>query len=251
MANYAVKKLAGMAGVSVRTLHHYDRIGLLRPSVRTEAGYRLYGEKELLRLQQILFYKEMDFELKTIADLLDDPGFDMVDALQHHKKSLLQKKHRIETLLETLDKTIGHLENKQTMKHEDLYKGLPKEQAQAWRKEAMERWPGQVEHSEQQLLKMSPEAFEELKTGFAANLRQLRDAAHKDPHSPEVQLLIAEHYRYILQFWGKPEAAPEAYKGLGDLYVSDERYTATEGNPDPAFAAFMQKAMHYFADRMA
>ncbi|MBO9155009.1 MerR family transcriptional regulator [Chitinophaga sp. GCM10012297] len=250
MANYAVKKLAGMAGVSVRTLHHYDRIGLLRPSVRTEAGYRLYGEKELLRLQQILFYKEMDFELKTIAELLDDPEFDMVQALQHHKKSLLQKKKRIETLLGTLEKTIDHLKNKQTMKHEDLYKGLSKEQAQAWRKEAMERWPGQVKHSEQQLLKMSPEAFEELKTGFGANWQQLMAMTDNDPHSAEVQQLIADHYRYILQFWGKPEVAPEAYKGLADLYVSDERYTAVEGKPNRGFAAFMQKAMYYFADHM-
>ncbi|RPD42577.1 MerR family transcriptional regulator [Chitinophaga barathri] len=248
MAQYAVKKLAEMAGVSVRTLHHYDRIGLLQPSVRTEVGYRLYGEKELLRLQQILFYKEMDFELKTIAELLDDPDFDMVKALLDHKKNLLQKKERIRTLLETLDKTIDHLKNKHTMNHEDLYKGLPKEQAQAWRKEAQERWPDQVKHSEEQLLKMSPEEFETLKANFSANGQQLVSMADKDPHSPEVQRLIADHYHFILQFWGKPGSPIEAYKGLGDLYASDERYTAANGTPNPAFGQFMQKAMHYFAD---
>lgn len=247
MAQYAVKKLAEMAGVSVRTLHHYDRIGLLQPSVRTEAGYRLYGEKELLRLQQILFYKEMDFELKTIADLLDDPDFDMVAALQRHKQSLLQRKERIATLLETLDKTIDHLENKQKMKPEDLYKGLPKEQAQAWRKEAMERWPDQVKHSEEQLLKLSPQEFETLGKNFAANWEQLAAITGKDPHSPEVQRLISDHYHFIRQFWGKPEGdITAAYKGLGDLYATDERYTSS----NPAFGAFLQKAMHYFADHL-
>ena len=247
MAQFAVKKLAEMAGVSVRTLHHYDRIGLLQPSVRTEAGYRLYGEKELLRLQQILFYKEMDFELKTIAGLLDDPDFDMITALQSHRQSLLQRKERIATLLETLERTIDHLKNKQTMKPEDLYKGLPKEQAQAWRKEATERWPGQVKHSEQQLLKLSPEEYETLGKNFARNWEQLAAMTGKDPHSPEVQQLISDHYGYIRQFWGKPEGdIAAAYKGLGDLYATDERYTSF----NPACGAFMQKAMHYFADRL-
>jgi DNA-binding transcriptional MerR regulator len=76
MKAYTVSQLAGMAGVSVRTLHHYDQIGLLVPSARTAAGYRLYQEQDLLRLQQILFYKELDLPLAEIARILDDPGFD-------------------------------------------------------------------------------------------------------------------------------------------------------------------------------
>ena len=78
MENYSVKKLSDLAGVSVRTLHLYDEIGLLKPSVRTSAGYRLYGERELLRLQQVLFYKELDFSLQEIAAILDHPEFDVV-----------------------------------------------------------------------------------------------------------------------------------------------------------------------------
>jgi DNA-binding transcriptional MerR regulator len=75
MDNYSVKRLSDLAGVSVRTLHLYDEIGLLKPSIRTDAGYRIYGEKELLRLQQILFYKELDFSLQEIAAILDHPEF--------------------------------------------------------------------------------------------------------------------------------------------------------------------------------
>ncbi|KAA2240282.1 MerR family transcriptional regulator [Chitinophaga agrisoli] len=248
MAQYAVKKLAKIAGVSVRTLHHYDNIGLLQPAIRTAAGYRLYGEKELLRLQQILFYKEMDFELSTISDLLDDPEFDMVTALQHHKQHLLQKQQRIQTLLQTLDKTIDHLQNKQKMNYEDLYKGLPKEQAAAWRKEAMEKWPDQVKHSEQQLLQMSPTDFETLKTSFSTNWETLAAMTDQDPHSPEVQEQIAQHYQLILQFWGKPGNQAAAYKGLGDLYAADPRYTAGKGQP--AFGSFLRRAIYYFTDQL-
>ncbi|MES2764506.1 MAG: MerR family transcriptional regulator, partial [Bacteroidota bacterium] len=88
---YKVQKLAEIAGVSVRTLHHYDQIGLLQPRIRSEAGYRMYGEAELLRLQQILFFKELDFPLKEIGAILDKPGFDVLEALSYHKKMIEEK----------------------------------------------------------------------------------------------------------------------------------------------------------------
>ena len=91
MERYSVKKLASLAGVSVRTLHLYDEIGLLKPSIRTEKKYRLYGRAEALRLQQILFYKELGMPLKEIADILDDPQFDPIQSLENHRKVLQEK----------------------------------------------------------------------------------------------------------------------------------------------------------------
>jgi len=96
---YTVSRLARMAGVSVRTLHHYDQIGLLKPLARTEAGYRLYGEPELLRLQQILFFRELDMPLDEVRQILDDPGFDQVAALDHHRQSLQRRMERLTCLL--------------------------------------------------------------------------------------------------------------------------------------------------------
>src|SRR5580693_1755938 len=93
--NYSVKQIARLAGVSVRTLHLYDQIGLLKPSVRTRAGYRQYGEPELLRLQQILFYRELDFPLKEIAEILNDPDFDLIRALAGHKQALSARRDRL------------------------------------------------------------------------------------------------------------------------------------------------------------
>src|SRR5688500_4642553 len=107
--NYSVKTLSELAGVSVRTLHLYDKLGLLTPSVQTTAGYRLYGEKELLRLQQILFYKELDFSLQEIAVILDRPEFDLVQALENHRLRLKQKSERLTTMLNTIDKTINKI----------------------------------------------------------------------------------------------------------------------------------------------
>ena len=88
---YTVQQLARLAGVSVRTLHHYDHVGLLKPSARTAAGYRQYGEADLLRLQQILFFRELDFPLTDIQAILDQPGFDQVKALHDHNNGRVDR----------------------------------------------------------------------------------------------------------------------------------------------------------------
>jgi len=107
MKAYTISQLAKMAGVSVRTLRHYDQIGLLKPSSRTEAGYRLYERQDLLRLQQILFFRELDFPLSEIQDILDDPAFDQVQALEGHRRRLERRMARLTQLLRTLDKTLS------------------------------------------------------------------------------------------------------------------------------------------------
>ncbi len=249
MTRYTVKKLAKAAGVSVRTLHHYDRIGLLKPSIRTAAGYRLYGEGELLRLQQILFYKELDFGLREIAALINRPDFDLISALESQKQQLKERRKRIDRLMSTLDKTILHIKGKIKMNYEELYEGLPKEQAAAWRNEALKKWPDHVKQSENALTRMSKEEFETLKSGFKKNWETLASLSSQgiDPVSEPVQQEIYKHYQYILQFWGKPGDQVEAYKGLGELYVADPRYTEVGG---AAFGQFLKQAIdHYVINR--
>src|SRR5690349_4024289 len=113
MDKFSVHQLAKMANVSARTLHHYDEIGLLKPAFRADSGYRYYTKEELLRLQQILFYKELDFPLGEIQQILDDPEFDRLQALDHHKEQLRKKMQRMDTLIRTIDKTILDLKNKE------------------------------------------------------------------------------------------------------------------------------------------
>ncbi|PSR53475.1 MerR family transcriptional regulator [Adhaeribacter arboris] len=253
MERYSVKKLAALAGVSVRTLHLYDQIGLLKPSIRTEKKYRMYGKAEALRLQQILFYKELQMPLKEIAEILDDPHFNTLSALELHKKELQQRKKRLDTLLQTIDKTIDHLKNKTMLSTEELYEGLPKETTETWRKEAQEKWGSAFEHSENHLRNKTKPDFERLKEQANANLKKLLSLMNEEPTSEKVQKEIAEHYEIIREFWGTsatPDKQAKAYAGLGDLYVSDERYTSQEGKPNPVFAQFLNKAMKHFAKQL-
>lgn len=252
-STYAVKKLARLAGVSVRTLHHYDQIGLLIPAARTRAGYRCYGEPELLRLQQILFYKELDFSLEEIADILDNPAFGILEALEGHKKALEVRRNRLSTLLETIDKTILKLKGGPIMlTNEELYEGFPKETAMAYRQEAMEKWGTQVvEDSENKLRQLSKADYKKLQaTGENINAA-IAALMHLEPTHPKVQQQIARHYAHIQEYWaasvGKDNLA-DAYRGLAKLYVEDERYTTRDGKPNPAYAAFISKAMIFYAD---
>ena len=255
MKTLTVKKLAEISGVSVRTLHYYDQIGLLRPSVRTEKKYRLYGNDELLRLQQILFFRELDFPLKDILEMMDEPDYDLVKALMQHKSALLNRKRRISDLLRTIDITINNLKKGGMMKDpEELYKGFPKEVGTAYRKEAMNKYGAQtVEQSEKELMKLGKSVVEAHQKEMENVFSELFALRNDCPESDIVQQHIERHYGIISKFWGNsvvPDQKACAYAGLGDLLVNDERYLAnvTDGNPQPEFALFLQKAMKYFAE---
>ena len=253
MKNYGVNEVSKLSGVSVRTLHYYDQIGLLKPLNRTEAGYRYYGEKELFRLQQILFYKEIDFPLKKIMDLLDNPDFDLMKALEDQKSALQARKKRISKLLLTIDNTINHLKKGKIMsKPEMLYEGLPKEMGTTYRKEAIDKYGRtSVEHSEKELMKLGKEGFKNLQKEFEQLNNELFGLRKDPPESEKVQKAIARHYLIIRKFWGTSNSEnkqAEAYAGLGQLYVSDERFTKVNGEPQSEFALFLEKAMKYFAE---
>src|SRR5262249_46629490 len=121
---YTVKQVATMSGVSVRTLRFYDETGLLKPASYGANGYRFYEEIQLLILQQILFYRELGFELKQIKQTLDQADFEKVAALQSHREVLLEKLSQTRTLIETIDRTIAHLKGATKMKGEEMFSGF-------------------------------------------------------------------------------------------------------------------------------
>ncbi|HUQ92705.1 MAG TPA: MerR family transcriptional regulator [Bryobacteraceae bacterium] len=121
---YTVKQVAAMSGVSVRTLHFYDETGLLKPAYYRANGYRVYEEPQLLVLQQILFYRELGFELKEIKRILDRPDFENAAALESHRQVLEKSLSRTRRLLETIDKTIQHLKGTRHMKSEEMFAGF-------------------------------------------------------------------------------------------------------------------------------
>src|ERR1051325_11709896 len=121
---YTVKQVSGMSGVSVRTLHFYDETALLKPAYTKANGYRIYEEPQLLMLQQILFYRELGFELKRINEILSQRKFEKIAALKSHRRVLEKNVTRTRTLIETIDKTISHLKGTKKMKSEELFMGF-------------------------------------------------------------------------------------------------------------------------------
>jgi DNA-binding transcriptional MerR regulator len=238
-----------MAGISVRTLHHYDEIGLLTPAARSEAGYRLYGEADLLRLQQILFFRELDFPLGDIRQILDDPDFDPLEALEEHRRLLHERAARIGRLLKTIDRTIGKLtENDMDDKvtDEELYAGFTHEQRQRYEREVREQYdPDLVAESNRRVRNMTKAQWQALQTEGEEVRLALAGLMGRPVDDPEVQAAVARHYAMMNQFY--PVSA-EIYRGLGQLYMTNDEFRAFYDKIRPGLADFMQPAMAYYAE---
>lgn len=244
---YTVQQLANLAAITTRTLHHYDAIGLLKPARIESNGYRQYGEAELLKLQQIMFFRELEFPLEEIRKILENPRFDMAAALGDHRKLIELKKKRMDDLLTTIDQTLKKITKEKTMDDKELYSGFSKEEAEAYTKEAKARWGNTdaYKQSQEQVKKMSKEQFEQI--GKEGDELQKKIVANMDkgPGSPIIQALIAKHYDNLRHFY---EPNLELYRGLADGYVSDPRFAAHFKKYHPDLPEFMRDAMHAYCD---
>jgi DNA-binding transcriptional MerR regulator len=247
VGTYTVRKLAEMAGITVRTLHHYDELGLLKPSARTPAGYRLYADPDLLRLQQILFFRELGFPLEQIRTILEDPDFDQVRALERHREMLQLERERLSLLLATIDKTIVKLmEENMGITDEELWEGFSQEQIERYRRESRDAYGVQVvEESERRAKGMSRGQWQAVKDEGDAVTRGLAALMDRRPDDPEVQALVARHYKWVCTFW-TPDAA--AYAGLGQLYTDNPEFRANYDKYNVGLADFLREAMAYYAE---
>jgi len=246
MDKFSVNQLAKISGVSVRTLHHYDSIGLLKPAIRTDSGYRYYGKAELLRLQQIRFYKELDLPLNRIQEILDDGDFDTLKALNGHKEELRLRIERLQTLIQTIDNTIANLKT-ENMNYEEMYKGFSKEQVAAWEAEVKERFGAEkLDESKRNINAMKKEKLEALKTEGDEISKALTLLIGTDPADDKVQALVLRHYNMIQQFYSCPI---DLYRKIGELYVADERYKAHYDQYDEHLADLLHRGINVFCDR--
>lgn len=248
MEKYTVSLVAKISGVTIRTLQHYDKIGLLKPHERARSGYRYYSKDELYRLQQILFFKELGFSLKKIQHILDEPNFDLEKALTYQKSELEKRKVRLSELLKTIDKTINQIKEENAMvSEEELYEGFSKEEITAWKKEIDEKYdPKVVSESYQNLKKMTKADFKQVKEEQEAVAKELAELMDYPIDSKEVQKLIQRHHSNNERFY-KTDA--NMYKGLADMYVSDSRFAEFYDKHKPGLSGFIREAMHYFADQ--
>lgn len=240
--SYTIHQVAEGAGISVRTLHYYDEIGLLTPARVKSNGYRQYEQEELLKLQQILFFRELDFPLNEIQKILSSPTFNTQQALRDQKKLLELKRKRLNGLLKTIDKTITSIVKKTTMSDKDIYGSFNNDEMDQYTKEAKERW-GNTEayrQSQEQVKKMTKEDFARVQKENDELLLKIIAVMDKEPGSPEVLTLIAQHYNSLRTFY---EPNLKLYHGLADMYISDPRFTAFYEKRHEGLAQFMHDAM--------
>ncbi len=242
-----VKQLCKMAGVTPRTLHYYDQIGLLKPTQVGENGYRYYGEEALLRLQQILLYRQLDLPLEDIRRIMERPDFDVLHALESHKGELRKRITRMERLVATVDDTILHLKGKKEMSQKQFFSGFSEEQQAAYEKEAMQMYdPEVVKASSQKWKSYSQGEKERILAEGGAIYEAIVQAMPKGFASPEAQAGIERWHRHQQYFW---EPDDEQLLGLGELYNQDPRFKANFDKIDPRLADFMRSAIKIYVAR--
>ena len=241
-------EVAEMAGVSVRTLHHYDRIGLLCPKRNGENGYREYTDADIDMLQQILFFKECGFTLKKISELLSSPFFDREKAFDLQRKYLLHEKRRIEAMLETLEKTVSSAKGEITMTQKDKFSGFDFSN-NPYEEEARRLWGDEmIDKNNARIDAMTEKERQGLSGGMDELFQKLAQVRHEKPDSEKAQEAMAYMYKYFNSNFGI-NYTPEMFKGLGEMYVCDTRFAENIDKYGEGLSLFLKEAMGIFADR--
>jgi len=246
---YTVTKLAKISGVSVRTLHWYDEVGLLKPAYHGSNGYRYYEEEQLLILQQILFFRELGFELKQIQKILKRSDFDKMVALSSHRQILQKNLARTRKLIKTIDETIEHLKGTKKMKEQEIYYGFSKEKQADYEKQLIQRFGDKVKdsiaESHQKVKNWSKADWDKSGKEFDEICKELVKMIEKNSktNSKEVQSIIRKHYLWLKKFWTPTR---ESYSGHGQFIVESDLRNAYEAH-HPQLPEFIAEAIQTFA----
>ncbi len=236
-----------MAGVTPRTLHHYDDIGLLKPSRVGDNGYRYYGEESLLKLQQILFYRELDFPLDDIKKIMGRHDFDVLNALQNHKDALLKQVARMNHLLTTVDNTIQHLKGEKNMDPKGLFEGFSEEEQEKYALEAEKIYdPETVRESNRKWKGYSAGKKEAIMAEGRQVYEDMIAAMPKGISSAEVQAIVERWRKHMDYFW-TPDL--DQLLGLVNGYNDDPRFKANFDKMHPQLAEFMREAVKAYVEK--
>ena len=241
---YTVKQLSNLAGVTPRTLRHYDAIDLLKPSRVGANGYRYYGQDALLLLQQILFYRELDLPLEVIKEILTRPGFEAQAALEGHRLELRQRIARLEGLLGTVEDTLNHLKGKKEMSPKQLFAGFSEEQQVKYAAEAEKMYdPETVKASNRKWKAYSAAEKQHILDEGNQIYADMVAAMPQGAGSARVQALV-ERWRVHMSYFWTP--ALDQLNGLAETYSADPRFKANFDQIHPDLAAFMQAAVRIY-----
>lgn len=250
---YSIRALSELAGVSARTLRYYDEIGLLKPLYVSEAGYRFYGEQELARLQQILFYRERGFELKTIQQILTSDTFDIMNALEEHLLDLEEQRKHVDSLILTVKHTIQSMKGDYQMsdkeKFEAFKKQLIEENEATYGDEIRQRHgDAAIDASNQKLLNMSETEyryFQELGEQINTRLQECVTAGASPESEPGKEITLL-HKEWLCKTW--KQYSPQAHIGLAAAYTADERFKQYYDKEVSGCAAFLEAAIRHWAE---
>ncbi len=238
-----IKEFAKITGVSVRTLHYYDEIGLLKPACVDEfTGYRYYDEGSLIRMQEILFYRELDFSLKSIGDILSSPDYDKNKALKEQKHLLTLKKERLERLISAIDGAV---------KGENVMKAFDNSEFEKYKAEAKEKWgntDAYKEHSEK-TKNYSAEKWNGLAEGMNDILAEFAVCMknNETPDSAEAQELVKSLQNHITENYYL--CTNDILAGLGQMYVADERFKNNIDKHAEGTAQFISDAIKTYCGK--
>jgi MerR family transcriptional regulator, thiopeptide resistance regulator len=246
-----VGQLAERSGVTVRTLHHYDEIGLLRPSARSAAGYRLYSAGDLVRLQHVVVYRRLGFALDEIGALLDDPDADVAGHLRRQRASVMSRLDELNDLVTALDRALEAEMSGVNLTREEQRELFGDGFSEDYQREARERW-GDTEawrQSRERTSRYTKDDWMTIKAeGDAVNAALVAaKRAGAAPDSTAAMDAAEAHRRHIEErFYDLDHAF---HRCLGDMFVADERFTATYEALEPGLATWFREAIHANADR--
>lgn len=252
---YTIQKLGKMAGVSTRTLRYYDEIGILKPARINSSGYRIYGQKEIDLLQQILFYRALEVDLASIKSIITSPGYDRIQALGEHREKLLEKREQLNRLLANLDKTIASAEGRMTMSNQEKFEGFKKkiveDNEKKYGAEVRAKYGDEtVDNSNKKVLNMTQEEYEHAER-LAEEIQETLAGAFQtgDPSGELAQKAVDLHRRWLCLYW--EDYTKEAHAGLGNMYVADERFRAYYDAKQPGTAEFLRDAILFYTSMNA
>ena len=241
-----VGEVADLAGVSVRTLHHYDQLGLVVPSGRTDAGYRLYDRADLERLQEVLALRALGLPLAEVGAVLDDPDHDRVQVLRDQAERLRGERHRLGALLASVEEVIAAHERGEPQQEDTMFDGTDHEQ---YAREAEERW-GDTEayrQSRQRLADLGPDGPEQAAAWWAEHIATFAALRTEDVPlgDDRVRAAVAAHRHLLDRFY---DCDPTMQKALAEMYVADGRFRATYDEHADGLAQYVRDAVHAHAD---
>ncbi len=249
---YTVKELANLSKISVRTLHFYDEIGLLKPAYHGKNGYRYYEEAELLRLQQILFFRELGFELKKIQKILSQSDYSQITALSIHRSFLKKQEERTQSLIKTIDKTIDHLKGVKKMSNQEIYQGFANEKQANYERYLVNLCGDSAKEfiakSQENTKEWVMSDYEKLKSDGDLISNQLVEElkAGNKANTPSVQAIIARHYQLIKSM---ENPTKELYIGMGQSYVEHPDFKEYFDLFDSRLPEFQAEAMKVYAEK--